>query len=115
MASSASSNRKTTGLARVSSNLYCYCGDKVKVRTSWTKTNPGRRFVGCPNYNCKMFQFVDEELPSPYYKELLFDLHTQCSAFGKEKKLKHDEVTESEIVKMMEDLSYTKAKIKLYD
>ena len=50
MASSSSSNRNSAGLGKGSRNVYCYCGDKMKVRTSWTKTNPGRRFIGCPNY-----------------------------------------------------------------
>ncbi|KAJ9535263.1 hypothetical protein OSB04_un001639, partial [Centaurea solstitialis] len=111
MASSSSSNRYSTGLGRGYGNMYCYCGDKVKVRTSWTKANPGRRFIGCPNYasgqKCKMFQFVDEELPNQYYKELIFEMHEQCSTFGKENQLKHDEDTESkqnQLKKIMEDL-----------
>ena len=62
-----------------------------------------------------MFEFVDEELPSRYYKELVFELHTQCSTFGKENQFKHDEDTQNEIVKIMEDLTFTKSKIKFYD
>ncbi|CAK9133668.1 unnamed protein product [Ilex paraguariensis] len=28
----------------------CYCRRMGKMRTSWTTTNPGRRFIGCERY-----------------------------------------------------------------
>ncbi|KAL0309138.1 UNVERIFIED_CONTAM: hypothetical protein Sradi_5856100 [Sesamum radiatum] len=40
----------------------CTCGREVAVRTSWTSTNPGRRFRGCPSIEgkyCGSFQWVD--------------------------------------------------------
>ncbi|PWA76480.1 zinc finger, GRF-type [Artemisia annua] len=29
--------------------VVCTCGRKAVVKTSWTYTNPGRRFYGCPS------------------------------------------------------------------
>ncbi|KAK4394007.1 hypothetical protein Sango_1871500 [Sesamum angolense] len=40
----------------------CLCDYEVVVRTSWTNSNPGRRFRGCPGDNgsyCGVFQWVD--------------------------------------------------------
>ncbi|KAL0367474.1 UNVERIFIED_CONTAM: hypothetical protein Sradi_3637500 [Sesamum radiatum] len=40
----------------------CTCGKEVVVHTSWTTTNPGRRFRGCPGNKgqyCRSFQWVD--------------------------------------------------------
>ncbi|KAL0440661.1 UNVERIFIED_CONTAM: hypothetical protein Sradi_0005000 [Sesamum radiatum] len=40
----------------------CTCGWEVAVRTSWTSTNPGRHFRGCPGIEgkyCGSFQWVD--------------------------------------------------------
>ncbi|KAL0385469.1 UNVERIFIED_CONTAM: hypothetical protein Sradi_2941200 [Sesamum radiatum] len=40
----------------------CTCGREVQLRTSWTSTNPGRRFRGCPGNEGKYyttFQWVD--------------------------------------------------------
>ncbi|GKB14892.1 hypothetical protein Tco_0848815 [Tanacetum coccineum] len=34
--------------------VWCECGDLYGKWTSWTQTNPGRRFLGCRNY--KMLQ-----------------------------------------------------------
>ena len=31
-------------------NVYCGCGYKLPLKTSWTSINPGRRFFACPNY-----------------------------------------------------------------
>ncbi|KAJ9546382.1 hypothetical protein OSB04_018925 [Centaurea solstitialis] len=81
--------------------------------------NPGRRFLSCPNYGsskkCNMFQFVDDELPDQYYKELVYQLHLQASRFGNENQFQDHEDTQNELLKIMEDLSITKSKIKVYD
>ncbi|KAJ9537299.1 hypothetical protein OSB04_015415 [Centaurea solstitialis] len=121
MVSSSSSNRNSTGVqfSNGGANFVCYCGDRMNVRTSWTKANPGRRFLSCPNYGsskkCNMFQFVDDELPNQYYKELVYQLHLQASRFGNENQFQDHEDTQNELLKIMEDLSITKSKIKVYD
>ena len=57
-----------------------------------------------------MFQFLDEELPNQNYKEVVLELHKECSTFGKPHQFKHDEETQNEIVKIMEDLNFYKVK-----
>ncbi|KAL0325158.1 UNVERIFIED_CONTAM: hypothetical protein Sradi_5085100 [Sesamum radiatum] len=40
----------------------CLCGFEVVIRTSWTNSNPGRRFRSCPGDNgsyCGVFQWID--------------------------------------------------------
>ncbi|KAJ9542236.1 hypothetical protein OSB04_028742, partial [Centaurea solstitialis] len=113
MAGSSSPIRVSAGASKVSSsNLLCYCGDKMKLRTSWTSTNPGRRFLGCPNFECgkkcNMFYWVDDELPNDYYKELLSQMHSQFAIQGKGIQIQHDEDNDQEkdieMVKIMEEL-----------
>ncbi|KAG8390958.1 hypothetical protein BUALT_Bualt01G0137600 [Buddleja alternifolia] len=44
----------------------CGCKKQLQIRTSWTKKNPGRKLVGCPNYNkpnaCKAFDWIEPEV-----------------------------------------------------
>ncbi|KAL0456734.1 UNVERIFIED_CONTAM: hypothetical protein Slati_1012600 [Sesamum latifolium] len=43
----------------------CTCGKEVVVRTSWTTTNPGRRFRGCPGNEvgcCSLYAVVVYEI-----------------------------------------------------
>ncbi|KAL4570649.1 hypothetical protein LXL04_026308 [Taraxacum kok-saghyz] len=49
MASSSSTGSFNRG-ARKGVRRTCDCGDLVGMWTAWTARNPGRRFVGCPNY-----------------------------------------------------------------
>ncbi|KAH7862532.1 hypothetical protein Vadar_006136 [Vaccinium darrowii] len=41
----------------------CYCNKVGKVNTSWTTSNPGRRFIGCERYGlphaCGYFIWID--------------------------------------------------------
>ncbi|XP_052625947.1 uncharacterized protein At4g04775-like [Lactuca sativa] len=58
----------------------CKCNEEAPMFTSWTAKNPGRRFYGCPNYkdesmNCKYFMWIDDELTTQRYKDLLFNMH----------------------------------------
>ncbi|KAH7837124.1 hypothetical protein Vadar_009940 [Vaccinium darrowii] len=50
----------------------CNCGKPSPMRKSKTKENPGRRFLGCGNYekgkkNCDYFYWID---PDPKDKEM---------------------------------------------
>ncbi|KAL5577050.1 hypothetical protein UlMin_018749 [Ulmus minor] len=41
----------------------CFCGRNLRCFTSWTDSNPGRRFLGCPNFRgevkCGFFRWYD--------------------------------------------------------
>ncbi|RYR50074.1 hypothetical protein Ahy_A07g036630 [Arachis hypogaea] len=41
---------------------WCACGSRPVLRWSGTDSNPGRPFLGCPNYNCGLFLWVDKVL-----------------------------------------------------
>ncbi|KAK6161804.1 hypothetical protein DH2020_005185 [Rehmannia glutinosa] len=49
-------------------DVYCQCGSKVVLKTSWIKNNPGRRFWACPNYEkgeyYGYFEWLDDEVCS---------------------------------------------------
>ncbi|KAL2485827.1 GRF zinc finger containing protein [Abeliophyllum distichum] len=46
----------------------CYCGVHCVLKTSWTDENPGRRFLGCPNFRegggCNYFDWIDPPIPN---------------------------------------------------
>lgn len=60
----------------MSSSIYCYsnqgkcfCGHDTMVQISWTRTNPGRRFLACPAYDarnnsrgCSYFRWIDNPM-----------------------------------------------------
>ncbi|KAK4396911.1 hypothetical protein Sango_1527700 [Sesamum angolense] len=57
-----SNSTHTTSSSEVDILRICTCGRELLVRTSWTSTNPGRRFRGCPGNAgkyCRTFQWVD--------------------------------------------------------
>ncbi|KAK6152273.1 hypothetical protein DH2020_014908 [Rehmannia glutinosa] len=44
--------------------LRCYCGYELRIHTSWTKSNPGRRFISCPERGvnkCGFFKWIDDD------------------------------------------------------
>ncbi|KAL3635198.1 hypothetical protein CASFOL_019745 [Castilleja foliolosa] len=36
---------------------FCRCGNELPLKTSWTKSNPGRRYWACPNYGVNTVEF----------------------------------------------------------
>ncbi|KAK3406212.1 hypothetical protein EUGRSUZ_K02370 [Eucalyptus grandis] len=60
---------------------FCFCGFPSPRRTSWTRTNPGRRFYGCARYRegskCKYFKWVDAKF-SHRATEVILDLLDGC-------------------------------------
>ncbi|KAK6152819.1 hypothetical protein DH2020_012458 [Rehmannia glutinosa] len=62
---SSSSNFRGRGANKHTAPITCYCGCSLRVQTSWTKANPGRRFMSCPirgMNKCGYFVWLDPEL-----------------------------------------------------
>lgn len=87
----------------------CECGQAMKKRTSWTKNNPARRFVVCPNSSvsksginhpfllnkvtlirlcivvqfsgrkCGSFYWLDSEVNHEWYKMVLYELYSSLN------------------------------------
>ena len=59
----------------------CECGLPLRVLTSWTSTNPGRRFVVCPNRSkpmgkkCEVWDWYDVEIESDWYRMNLYEMY----------------------------------------
>lgn len=82
MAASSSSsryNRRRYSKEEIARMTHCICKFPIYEQVSWTPENPGRRFKACPTRNkdkkCEVYGFLDDELPSEYYKDLMFNLH----------------------------------------
>ncbi|MFS7952775.1 putative transcription factor GRF family [Helianthus anomalus] len=41
--------------------VYCRCGRKTVIKTSWTDKNPGRSFYGCPAH-CGFIAWSESEV-----------------------------------------------------
>nr|GEV22774.1 hypothetical protein [Tanacetum cinerariifolium] len=93
---------------------FCKCSRQLTVQTAKTRKNPGKRSVTCSK--CNVYDFLDDDLPSEYYKELLYGM------FQKQKQSKkhmdyEQVINVLAIEKSMceEELRATKSKHKLYD
>ncbi|GJX82936.1 hypothetical protein Tco_0332417 [Tanacetum coccineum] len=93
---------------------FCKCNRQLTVQTTKTRKNPGKRFVTCSK--CNVYDFLDDDLPSEYYKELLYGM------FKKQKQSKkhmdYEQVINVLAMKksrLEEELRATKSKLKLYD
>ena len=84
--SSSSSYRRYTTNQDVTNKTHCNCKPPhpIPIQTAWTTDNPGRRFRGCPirdkSKKCGVYGFLDVELPSDYYKGLVYSLHEENKA-----------------------------------
>ncbi|GJV39973.1 hypothetical protein Tco_1418413 [Tanacetum coccineum] len=85
-----------------------------KVQTAKTRKNPGKRFITCSK--CNVYDFLNDDLPSEYYKELLYGM------LQKHKQLKKH-VDYEQVINVLamdksrleEELRATQSKMKLYD
>ncbi|GJZ38768.1 hypothetical protein Tco_0585331 [Tanacetum coccineum] len=110
-----------------------HCNYKIplplKVQVAWTNTNPGRRFKECLVKKCGLFGFIDDELPSQYYKDLLLHQYIEFSAASSNDNLPAQDIdgelpcnnvgeieVSKNIVGMLEDeLRMLKSKTKFHD
>ncbi|GKE21009.1 hypothetical protein Tco_1432521 [Tanacetum coccineum] len=93
---------------------FCKCSRQLTVQTIKTRKNPGKRFVTCSK--CKVYDFLDDDLPSKYYKKLLYEMFQ-----NKKQSKKHMDYEQVINVLAMEksiceeELRATNSKLKLYD
>ncbi|CAH1424402.1 unnamed protein product [Lactuca virosa] len=58
------------------------CGHRMW--TTWTLKNPGRRFLGCTNYNHEyinygFFRWIVPQLPNKWYREKMYEVRAQAN------------------------------------
>ncbi|VFQ59855.1 unnamed protein product [Cuscuta campestris] len=64
------------------------CREPVVWKTSWTDSNPRRRFVGCPNYGtpkfCQFMEWRDPEV-HPRYRDVILGLMRKAENIREDK------------------------------
>ncbi|GKE33734.1 hypothetical protein Tco_1453056 [Tanacetum coccineum] len=93
---------------------FCKCNRQLTVQTAKTKKNPGKRFVTCSK--CNVYDFLDDVLPSEYYKELLYGMFQNQKQ--SKKHMDYEQVINvlaMEKSMYEEELGATKSKLKLYN
>ena len=103
-----------------STPTHCYCGVPVAKKTSWTSTNPGRRFVVCKVYcpergveGCGFFDWVDADMVE-WQRVLTNQLLLEKKLLEKEKELLKIQVcnVEDQKANLVRDLDNIKLKYK---
>lgn len=130
--SSTSHYRRHNRFQDVTNKTHCDCDPPhpLPVQTAWsTIENVGRRFRGCPvrekSKKCGVFGFLDDELPSLYFKQLLYNLHHENKALKKNKMCDVMEdssngyskysINDQMVKDLKADLTFVKSKVKVYD
>ncbi|GKA58887.1 hypothetical protein Tco_0758200 [Tanacetum coccineum] len=84
---------KTPKLKNEKGQYLCECANPLPLvlRKATTLTNPARRFLCCPHPSwsgnqCDAYYFIDDELPSDYYKYEMYNLMQQAGSRNKQKR-----------------------------
>ena len=65
---------------------------------------------------CGFYEFFDEDLPSDYYRELLFEEHEKVKRALQRNEMQEDiDVLTMEKQQLVHELTCTKSKLQLYD
>ncbi|GJV57555.1 hypothetical protein Tco_1458560 [Tanacetum coccineum] len=103
----------------VINRTHCKCPLPTKEQVSWTRTNPWQRFKAFPIYDkeksCRLYIFLDLELPSQYYKYLLFHMHVGNVELRNLCMIDDMVLTNNNVSKMKEKLTLLKSKLKFYE
>ncbi|KAL0337389.1 UNVERIFIED_CONTAM: hypothetical protein Scaly_2014000 [Sesamum calycinum] len=70
-------------MSTISRPIFCHCGKRAMVRTSWTNENPGRRFHSCEDYKtegCGFFYWEDPPMCARA-KVVIPGLLAKCSRY----------------------------------
>ncbi|XP_057247571.1 uncharacterized protein At4g04775-like [Beta vulgaris subsp. vulgaris] len=97
----------------------CHCGFVVTKIRAWTRDNPGRRFVACPDYDaetdtrgCKLFKWCDVEEPIEWQKNVILGLMEEKQELRREVMLlRHNLKTANEKARKIES-KYIMLKMK---
>ncbi|GJU86195.1 hypothetical protein Tco_1293741 [Tanacetum coccineum] len=85
---------KTPKLKNKKGQYLCECANPLPLAVygiASTLTNPARRFSLCPHPSwsgnqCDAYYFIDDELPSDYYKYEMYNLMQQARSQNKQKR-----------------------------
>ncbi|KAL2537727.1 GRF-type domain-containing protein [Forsythia ovata] len=76
--------------SQIVEGVICHCGHFTTLKTSWTETNPGRRFRGCKFYGrpdaCDFFSWLDPPA-HPRYKSVINGLLRNKSVADKKREV----------------------------
>ena len=101
--------------------FFCNCNRHLRVQTSTSRANPGKRYVKCDL--CRVYEFLDDDLPSQYYKDLVFGFYQRqrgmdngpmIEALALEKSRLEEELNTTKS-RLEDELKSRKAKLELYD
>ena len=101
--------------------FFCNCNRQLRVQTSTSKANPGKRYVKCDV--CRVYEFLDDDLPSQYYKDLVYgflqrqrgmDNGPMIEALALEKSRLEEDLKVTKL-RLEDELKSRKAKLELYD
>lgn len=53
---------RSFSVGRVEMSYECFCDLLASLKTSWTKENPGRKFLSCATYHSRVSSFMIEVL-----------------------------------------------------
>ncbi|GJW91139.1 hypothetical protein Tco_0168692 [Tanacetum coccineum] len=90
---------------------FCKCSRQLTVQTAKTRKNSGKQFVTCSK--CKVYDFLDDDIPSEYYKYVMFQNQKQSKKHTDYEQVINVLAREKSMCE--EELRATKSKLKLYD
>ena len=103
----------------VANMTHCNCRPQphpLIERVAWTPTNPGRRFRKCPRSSCGVYGFIDPELPSQYYIDLLYREHEEkVRVMNEQGSVANSEDSKQSIGTLQKEIMQLKAKSKFHD
>ncbi|PWA72821.1 hypothetical protein CTI12_AA266430 [Artemisia annua] len=97
-------------LIRDKIEFFCHCNRQLRVQTSTSRPNPGKWYVKCDT--CRVYEFLDDDLPSQYYKDLVYGPMIEALALEKSRLEEELKVTKS---RLEDELNSRNAKLELYD
>ena len=95
----------------------CKCHLPLMKLTSWTKENPGRRFLVCPNRyktgikKCKFQDWLDSELDNDWYMDHLFEMYRLLNPYQRQE-LQNAISTQEKNLLLQDEIHHFKTDLK---